>query len=245
MSKPMKAQILKTIKEPPDRRIDICRRVNGTFGFEEYHYNIHENVWFLSERYPYAVLDTFERAESEARSRVPWLAVRADITWLTPPLFTNAGGAEISAGVSMQREWWIRSRYTGIDTAVIETETRASSNYGAMFLLPLMQPGYGGQFHDVRANLEQMLIAHTLSVELVSTLPFHAPVLKAYRDRSGWTELAALWLPEVPLEDRHIYELSDLSRNRAIPQKCRHAAERRIHKWEKDHGVCILRRRNG
>ena len=66
---------VKTIGHPDGRRrVDIYQRPNGTFGFEELEYGVEEQAWYPVGRYSYAVIDTQERAESEARSRVAWLS---------------------------------------------------------------------------------------------------------------------------------------------------------------------------
>ena len=67
--------VIKTLNEPGgSRRVEIYQRPNGTFGFQEWTYGADEDVWYPSGRYSYAVVDTLEKAEQEARSRVGWLA---------------------------------------------------------------------------------------------------------------------------------------------------------------------------
>lgn len=70
----MSDEVVKTINDPRGgRRVEIYRRANGTFGFEEWKYGVDEKAWFPVGRYSYAIIDTLERAEQEARSRVDWL----------------------------------------------------------------------------------------------------------------------------------------------------------------------------
>ena len=66
--------MLKTLNEPGgNRRVEIYQRATGTFGFQEWTYEREEDEWLPSGRYSYAVMDTLEKAEQEARSRIPWL----------------------------------------------------------------------------------------------------------------------------------------------------------------------------
>jgi len=75
----MNEKILKTIDDRSGtRRVQIYQRANGSFGFEEWRFGIEEQCWYPVSRYSSAVIDTFENAEREARSKVAWLAVRVD-----------------------------------------------------------------------------------------------------------------------------------------------------------------------
>jgi hypothetical protein len=66
--------VVKTIEDPAGgRRVRIYRRPNGTFGFDEWVYWPDEDSWCPSVPDSYAVIDTAERAEQEARSRISWL----------------------------------------------------------------------------------------------------------------------------------------------------------------------------
>jgi hypothetical protein len=67
-------RVVKTLDDPGGgRRVEIYQRVNGTFGFEEWTFGVDENAWYPSGRYSYAVIDTLEKAEQEARCRIAWL----------------------------------------------------------------------------------------------------------------------------------------------------------------------------
>jgi len=69
------AKIVKTIHDRSgSRRVEIYKRPDGTFGFEEWRFGIEEQCWRPFGFYSYAVIDTVETAEREARSRVGWLA---------------------------------------------------------------------------------------------------------------------------------------------------------------------------
>jgi hypothetical protein len=71
----MSPQVVKTIEHPAgDRRVEIYQRDNGTFGFDELVYGTQERAWYPTGQYSFAIIDTAERAEQEARGRVPWLS---------------------------------------------------------------------------------------------------------------------------------------------------------------------------
>ncbi len=70
-------EVLRTISEPSGaRRVDVYRRPDGTFGFEELRYDEDEGAWLPFGRYSHAVIDTLENADREARARVSWLAAQ-------------------------------------------------------------------------------------------------------------------------------------------------------------------------
>ncbi len=164
------------------------------------------------------------------------------ITWLVPALFTNAGGGEVFVGVGSRCEWWVRVSRTLTDSIVV-SDAPAISKSGARVLLPLMHPGYGGPLTIVKERLERLLIAQAFSKDLPATFPFHAPVLLAFREMQGWTEVAATWVSEVPFDDSQIYELADCLSSRGISQESRQAVSRRIRSWERAHGICIIRKK--
>ena len=67
-------EVVMTIDDPRGgRRVEIYRRSDGRFGFEEWAYGADERAWYPVGRFSYAVIDTLERAEQEAGSRVSWL----------------------------------------------------------------------------------------------------------------------------------------------------------------------------
>jgi hypothetical protein len=55
------------------RKVEIYRRPDGTFGFEELKYGQEEQSWFPVGMYSFAVVDSLEHAIKEAESRVSWL----------------------------------------------------------------------------------------------------------------------------------------------------------------------------
>jgi hypothetical protein len=68
-------QTVKMIRDGRDRRrVEIFRRQNGTYGFTEWRWDSADSAWTPFGRYAECVTDSPERAESEARSRVAWLA---------------------------------------------------------------------------------------------------------------------------------------------------------------------------
>ena len=62
------------VKPDGTRRVDIFQRDDKTFGFEEFEFGVEENSWYPKGRYSVAIIDTFENAIREAKSRVRWLA---------------------------------------------------------------------------------------------------------------------------------------------------------------------------
>ena len=68
-------QIVWTILHPKgNRKVEIFRRENGTFGFEEWKlWDEPENSWAPYGRYSTAIIDTFDRALKEVEGRVSWV----------------------------------------------------------------------------------------------------------------------------------------------------------------------------
>jgi len=59
-----------------DRRVDIYRRRDGTFGFEELRYATEEQTWCPFGCYSESFTETLAGAISEASSRVQWVSAR-------------------------------------------------------------------------------------------------------------------------------------------------------------------------
>jgi hypothetical protein len=55
------------------RRVHIFRRRNGTFGFEEWHWDAEDESWIPVGPQSDSFTDSLERALFEARGRVQWL----------------------------------------------------------------------------------------------------------------------------------------------------------------------------
>ena len=68
--------IVKRIVHPAGKyRLEIYRRLNGTFGFEEFMFEPDEQVWcMLSHRRSVGVFDSEETALAEATARIAWVA---------------------------------------------------------------------------------------------------------------------------------------------------------------------------
>jgi hypothetical protein len=59
--------------EDEQRRVEIFRRPNATYGFRELRWEAADNTWLLVGRYSECLADSPDRAVLEARSRVAWL----------------------------------------------------------------------------------------------------------------------------------------------------------------------------
>ncbi len=70
-------QIVETIvHHEGGRKVEIFRRPDGTFGFEESKCcDAPENSWVPFGKYSIAVIDTLEHAIQEVKTRIPWVAV--------------------------------------------------------------------------------------------------------------------------------------------------------------------------
>jgi hypothetical protein len=67
-------QIVKTIVHPEGKsKVDVFRRADGTFGFEELHWQADEECWCPFGKYSIAFVDTMEHVLQEIRERVPWV----------------------------------------------------------------------------------------------------------------------------------------------------------------------------
>ena len=62
------------VKLDGTRRVDIFQREDKTFGFEEFEFGVEENSWYPAGRHSLTIIDSFENAIREAKSRVQWLA---------------------------------------------------------------------------------------------------------------------------------------------------------------------------
>ena len=59
-------------------RVEIFRRKNGTFGFEDWGYYPEEDSWGPRGGYSYCIVESLEAALREATGRVSWLAEESD-----------------------------------------------------------------------------------------------------------------------------------------------------------------------
>ena len=71
----MMATLIKTLLSDNGlMKVELFRRQDGTFGFQEWHFHSQENAWALFGRRPTSICDSLEKAEAEARGRVEWLS---------------------------------------------------------------------------------------------------------------------------------------------------------------------------
>src|SRR6185503_626230 len=71
----MSQTIVEVIYSPErNARVQVFRRGNGTFGFEEERFQKEEQCWIPFGRYSEAIIDSLESAVREAAGRVSWLA---------------------------------------------------------------------------------------------------------------------------------------------------------------------------
>jgi hypothetical protein len=67
--------IVKTIHDPRNKRkVQVFRREDGTFGFEEWKWLPEENCWSPLPKQITSVIDTLEHALKEAKERIPWIS---------------------------------------------------------------------------------------------------------------------------------------------------------------------------
>lgn len=71
----MREQVVKTIVNADGtRKVEIFRRADGTFGFEELKWwDAPENSWVPFGRYSIAFIDTLDHAVEEVKGRVSWV----------------------------------------------------------------------------------------------------------------------------------------------------------------------------
>lgn len=65
------------VKSDGTRKVEIFRRADGTFGFEELKFGQEEGVWFPVGKYSLAIIGSLDNAVKEAKGRVSWLAAEA------------------------------------------------------------------------------------------------------------------------------------------------------------------------
>lgn len=148
---------------------------------------------------------------------------KTNVTWLRP-LFHH-----VTVGVDDTGQWYM--------------ENGPISGFGHLSLLPLMEPGYGGNYHSAVSLLVSRLSEVGLPTAFVDSFPFDAPVRLALLMGGRWGGLACEWLPFVEIDD----ELAELLRNaldnlgggRRARQKTRRALE----EWERQQFIERLARR--
>ena len=65
------------VKPDKARKVEIFRRADGTFGFEELKFGQEEGAWFTIGKYSNAIIDSLDNAIKEAKGRISWLAAEA------------------------------------------------------------------------------------------------------------------------------------------------------------------------
>jgi hypothetical protein len=59
-------------------KVEIFQRFDGTYGFEEWHWQEQESAWCPTGSYSASFTDSPESALSEARGRVSWMENRPE-----------------------------------------------------------------------------------------------------------------------------------------------------------------------
>ncbi|WP_442506025.1 hypothetical protein SH528x_004845 [Novipirellula sp. SH528] len=152
-----------------------------------------------------------------------------NIVWL-PPLFTNAGGADIIVGVTPDSAWYLKPQ----SPIEITSDTIHPS------IVPLVQPGYGGDFHAARDLITARVLTAGLDAEIAVSFPFDFPVRTAFRMSAFWMLHAAAWIPHLPFVESHGRDLLRLSLDPQNSQSDRHAFARHLRRWEADNGISLI-----
>lgn len=152
-----------------------------------------------------------------------------NITWL-PPLITKAGGADVVVGVDAGYDW-----FTQYHTVVSFSGDRLPPS-----MLPLVQPGYGGDYPTARDLITSRLETAGLPSSLVDTFPFFAVVDLAFRSSGFWAINAAAWLPHFDFDESFANVLLRFTLNKQHSQSDRHLVAQHLHKWETDRGITLL-----
>lgn len=154
---------------------------------------------------------------------------KKSIAWLAP-LFTNAGGFEVCVGLDEGGHWYVKY------DAPLEI-TRRSINRE---LLPLLEPGFGGTFYEVRAALEDRMRAAGKPVQLAGTFPFEVPVRTALQLDGFWAAIALDWLEHIAVDEAMTTDLLKVSQFGATGG-IRNAAFTAVRRWETLSGRCLVR----
>jgi hypothetical protein len=74
-------QIVETILHPGgNRKVEIFRRPDGTFGFEEWQWLEEERCWCPLGGHSMAVIDTMDHALGEVNGRIAWIKEKSLLT---------------------------------------------------------------------------------------------------------------------------------------------------------------------
>ncbi len=158
------------------------------------------------------------------------LRSNVNITWL-PRLFINAGGHPIVVGFCEGR-WFLQN------DPIIELTVDST----CMYLLPLMQEGYGGSFNFAKHLVSDRLREVGLPNYHVETFPFIVPVRTAVSFGAVyWVACAMKWVKDIEFDEEFARELLKVSRTKSVSQNTRNAARRRVKVWEQVNNICLLR----
>ena len=70
----MSGDVVRTLRsQDGEYYVDIFRRPNGTYGFQEYHWDKEDGFFVPTRRHSESFTDSIEHAVSEASARVDWL----------------------------------------------------------------------------------------------------------------------------------------------------------------------------
>jgi len=72
----MKTVVKKILSADKGRKVEVFRREDGSFGFDELHFSSvpNEQSWISVGKYSQCVAPDLSTAEKEARGRVEWLS---------------------------------------------------------------------------------------------------------------------------------------------------------------------------
>ena len=92
------------------------------------------------------------------------------------------------------------------------------SGEGHLSLLPLLEPGYGGDYYTAAGMLVSRLSEVGLPSALADTFPFDAPVRLGLLGGGRWGELACEWLRFIPIDDRCPHTLVSSDQQTTVPR---------------------------
>lgn len=153
-----------------------------------------------------------------------------NITWL-PPLFTNTGGADVVVGVTAAPEW-----FTQYHTVVSLSGDRLPPS-----MLPLVQPGYGGDYTTARNLIASRLETAGLPSSLADTFPYFAVIQLAFQSSGFWAVNATAWLPNFDFDESFANVLLQFTLDKQHSQSDRHLVAKHLRKWETDRDIRLLR----
>lgn len=149
-----------------------------------------------------------------------------NIKWLAP-LFTNAGGGDVIVGVTPDSEWFVQHN----------TITSLSSDRLPSTMLPLVQPGFGGDYPTARALLASRLEFAGLPPSYIETFPFFAVVKLAFQSSGFWSANAVAWIPHFDYDESFANVLLQFTLDKQHLQSDRHLVAKHLKNWESNRGI--------